>query len=52
VEVAIYVRVTQHDGNLHPHSAASSVADASKTCSIHVLGIGNAPPLKSPCSSR
>jgi hypothetical protein len=27
VEVTMYVRVTQHDGNLHPHSAASSVVD-------------------------
>jgi hypothetical protein len=27
VEVTVYVRVTQHDGNLHPHSAASSVVD-------------------------
>lgn len=27
VEVAMYVRVTQHDGNLHPHSAASSVVN-------------------------
>jgi hypothetical protein len=44
VEVAMYVRVTQHDGNLHPHSATSSVADASKTWSIHVLGIGERAP--------
>jgi hypothetical protein len=39
VEVAMYVRVTQNDGSLYPHSAASSVADAS-TCSTHALCIG------------
>lgn len=63
VEVAINVRVTQHDGDLHPHSAASSVVDRqgakvelqpvfadASTCGIHVLGIGERAPLRSPCT--
>jgi hypothetical protein len=52
VEVTMYVRVTQHDGNLHPHSAASSVVNRQDakmepqpvlhmlTCGVQLLGIG------------
>jgi hypothetical protein len=48
----MYVRVTHHDGNLHPHSAASSVVNRQDakmepqpvlhmlTCGVQLLGIG------------